>query len=265
AAADRCGRDMAGQIRLFARAASPQAGAVAHLQEILPWLAHNAMIHYLAPRGLEQYSGGGWGTRDVTQGPVEMLLALGKWEPLRDLLIRVFKNQNPDGDWPQWFMFFERERGIRAGDSHGDIVFWPLLALAQYLLASDDAALLDEELAFFHPDGGAKAERGSIVAHVERALAPGAGRVVPGTRLVAYGHGDWNDSLQPVDQALAARLCSAWTVTLHYQTLATLTEALRHVGRHALAATVGAALEGVHADFQRLLIVDGVLMGLAHF
>ena len=24
-----------------------------------------------------------------------------------------------------------RERSIRAGDSHGDIVFWPLLALAQ--------------------------------------------------------------------------------------------------------------------------------------
>ena len=38
--------------------------------------------------------------------------------------------QNADGDWPQWFMFFERERDIRPGDSHGDIIFWPLLALA---------------------------------------------------------------------------------------------------------------------------------------
>ena len=74
APAGRCGRMTTGRI-----------------QEILPWLAHNAMIHYLAPRGLEQYSGGGWGTRDVCQGPVEMLLALGRWEPLRDLLLRVFK------------------------------------------------------------------------------------------------------------------------------------------------------------------------------
>jgi 1,2-beta-oligoglucan phosphorylase len=81
------------------------------------------MIHYLAPRGLEQYSGGGWGTRGVTQGPVEMLLSLGKWEPLRDLLRRVYLAQNPDGDWPQWFMFFERERNIRHNESHGDIVF----------------------------------------------------------------------------------------------------------------------------------------------
>ena len=46
--------------------------------------------------------------------------------PIRDLLLRVMRQQNPDGDWPQWFMFFERERDIRPGDSHGDIVFWPL-------------------------------------------------------------------------------------------------------------------------------------------
>ena len=36
-------------------------------------------------------------------------------------------------------MFFERERNIRPGDSHGDIVYWPLLALAQYLSATGDA------------------------------------------------------------------------------------------------------------------------------
>ena len=87
----------------------------------------------------------------MCQGPVELLLALGRFEPVRDLLLRVFRNQNPDGDWPQWFMFFERERGIRPGDSHGDIVFWPLLALAQYLLASDDAGILDEARALLPP------------------------------------------------------------------------------------------------------------------
>ena len=102
-------------LRLHPPVGSPLAEEAARLAEILPWLAHNALVHYLSPRGLEQYSGGGWGTRDVTQGPVEMLLALGRPEPIRDLLLRVFKQQNPDGDWPQWFMFFERERGIRPG------------------------------------------------------------------------------------------------------------------------------------------------------
>ena len=244
---------------------APGAADIANLGAIMPWFVHDALIHYLAPRGLEQYSGGGWGTRDVCQGPVELLQALGHVEPIRDILLRVFRNQNPDGDWPQWFMFFERERGIRAGDAHGDVVFWPLLALAQYLLASDDATLLDEELPFFHPDGDAKVERGTIVAHVDRALALIARRMIPGTRLAAYGNGDWNDSLQPVDHALAARLCSSWTVTLHHQTLATLEAALRAVGRDTLAASVGAALAGVRDDFQRLLVVDGVVMGLAHF
>src|SRR5262249_19040381 len=87
-------------LRGDAPAGGPLAEQAARLQEILPWFAHNALIHYLAPRGLEQYSGGGWGTRDVTQGPVEMLPALGRFEPVRDILIRVFKQQNPDGDWP---------------------------------------------------------------------------------------------------------------------------------------------------------------------
>jgi hypothetical protein len=83
--AERFWRDMTGALTLRPPVSSPLAGDVARLQEMLPWFAHNAMIHYLAPRGLEQYSGGGWGTRDVTQGPVDMLLYLGQWEPLRDL------------------------------------------------------------------------------------------------------------------------------------------------------------------------------------
>jgi cellobiose phosphorylase len=257
--------DVAGGLRVQPPTASPLAGDVARLAELLPWLAHNALIHYLAPRGLEQYSGGGWGTRDVTQGPVEMLLGLGRPEPIRELLARVFKQQNPDGDWPQWFMFFDRERGIRPGDSHGDIVFWPLLALAQYLLATEDAAFLDAVLPFFHPDGDDQAEQAPLAAHVERALGVMERRRIPGTRLAAYGHGDWNDSLQPVDPAMRERLCSSWTVTLHYQTLVTLGLALRRLGRIEPAARFAAMAAEVLADFQKLLVVDGVLAGFAYF
>jgi cellobiose phosphorylase len=262
--AERFWRDRTGRLTLLPPAGSPLAGDVARLQEILPWLAHNAMVHYLAPRGLEQYSGGGWGTRDVTQGPAEMLLALGEWEPVRDLLLRVYRAQNPDGDWPQWFMFFERERRIRPADSHGDIVLWPVLALAEYLLAAEDASLLDEVVPFFHPEGDAPAETATLWAHVERALAVMAARLIPGTHLAAYGHGDWNDSLQPADPAMRERLCSAWTVTLHYQTLTTLAKALRRVGRAAPAAAFEASAAQIRADFQRLLIVDGTLAGFAY-
>ena len=261
---DRFWRDMAGPLTLHASSRKAK-GDTARLQEILPWLTHNAMIHYLAPRGLEQFSGGGWGTRDVCQGPVELLLALGRWEPLRDLLLRVFKTQNCDGDWPQWFMFFERERGIRPGESHGDIVFWPLLALAQYLIAAEDASILEAVVPFFHPDGDDHAEHATVWEHVERALALIAARVIPGTHLAVYGHGDWNDSLQPLDPALGQRLCSAWTVTLHHQTLATLATALRRIGRDAPVAALEASARSVLADFQRVLIVDGTIPGYAHF
>jgi cellobiose phosphorylase len=271
----RAARDRARSERFWASTTGPlalspagesrAAEAAAALGSILPWFAHDAIVHYLAPRGLEQYSGGGWGTRDVCQGPVEWLRALGRFEVLRDLLLRVFRNQNPDGDWPQWFMFFERERQIRPPDSHGDIVFWPVLALAEYVLASDDATILDERLAFFHAEGDAHAEHASVWGHVERALACIARRVVPGTELAAYGHGDWNDSLQPVDPAMRERLCSAWTVVLHHQTLDTLARALRQLGRDEHTSPLEAWAARVRADFQRLLVADGELAGMAYF
>ncbi|MHB8815609.1 MAG: GH36-type glycosyl hydrolase domain-containing protein [Steroidobacteraceae bacterium] len=247
-------------------ATSGQPGERAkHLAEMVPWYAQNALVHYLSPRGLEQYSGGGWGTRDVCQGPVEMLLAMGRTEPLRDVVLRVMANQNPDGDWPQWFMFFERERGIRAGDSHGDIVFWPLVALADYLIASGDADILEARVPFFDSKGPDAGERATVWQHLERAFGLIDRRRIPGTTLAAYGHGDWNDSLQPADPALRDHMCSAWTVTLHFQALTTLAQALRSLGREAQAEPLERQAEAVRVDFQRLLIPDGVLTGYAVF
>ncbi|MBK7616931.1 MAG: hypothetical protein IPJ08_21710 [Burkholderiales bacterium] len=240
---------------------TPAAQATQRLALILPWLQHNALVHYLAPRGLEQFSGGGWGTRDVCQGPVELLLALGRPAPIRDLLLRVYSAQNRSGDWPQWFMFFERERGIRAGDSHGDIVYWPLLALGQYLLATGDASLLTEPLPYFEPG-----EPDTLWQHAQRALQLAAGRTAGGTALAAYGHGDWNDALQPADPALREHMCSSWTVTLHHQVLATLSQALREVaGNTTEADALQAHATRVLADFHRVLVLDGEIMGYALF
>lgn len=250
--------------RWAAPGTSPAARAVQQLAEIAPWYQHNALVHYLSPRGLEQFSGGGWGTRDVCQGPLEMLLALDRPAPVRDLLQRVFAAQEPGGDWPQWFMFFERDRAIRAGDSHGDIVFWPLLALARYLLATGDLALLQEPLPF-HAADPACAEVASLWQHVQRALAVIHERRIPGTHLAAYGHGDWNDSLQPAEPALRERLCSAWTVTLHHQTLHTLAQALQGSPQAGHAAALQAEANAVLADFQRLLVAGGVVTGYALF
>lgn len=242
-----------------------QAPAVGRISVMLPWFVQNALVHYLSPRGLEQYSGGGWGTRDVCQGPVELLLALGHFGVVRDLLLRVFRQQNANGDWPQWFMFFERERNIRPGDSHGDIVYWPVLALAQYLVATGDATVLEETLPFFHADGDSAAQHVSVALHVERALNLILTRVIPGSNLASYGHGDWNDSLQPVKADMRERLCSSWTVTLNYQTFTSLAEAYQRIGQHDRSVNLAAMANNILDEFQRVLIMDEVVTGFAYF
>ena len=119
---------------------------LAQIATMLPWFAHDALIHYLSPRGLEQYSGGAWGTRDVTQGPVGLLLALGAHDQLRELLLLVLAAQNDRGDWPQAFDFLARHRSPGQSEAHGDVVYWPLLALGTYLRTTGDHALMQERV-----------------------------------------------------------------------------------------------------------------------
>src|SRR5215470_4411077 len=64
---------------------------------------------------------------------------------------------------------------------------------------------------------------------------------------------------------MSQRLCSAWTVTLHFQTLTTLARALRRVGRAAEAPGFEAGATRIRDDFQRLLIPDQILTGYAYF
>lgn len=101
--------------------------------------------------------------------------------------------------------------------------------------------------------------------HLERALALARARRIAGTSLAAYGHGDWNDSLQPADPALREHLCSAWTVTLHHQTLTTLARALRGIGQAYQADALQAEADAVAHDFRRLLVPDGQVAGYALF
>jgi cellobiose phosphorylase len=250
--------------RLSAPGEGAAAAEVSRLAEMLPWLLDDAQVHYLSPRGLEQYSGGGWGTRDVCQGPLEMLLALDCPEAARDLLLRVFAAQDEEGDWPQWFQFFERERELRAPDSHGDIVFWPLLGAARHVLGTGDTSLLDAQVPFYSSTGRS-ARTATVLQHVDRALDVIGRRRVAGTALAAYGHGDWNDSLQPADPAMRERLCSAWTVILHHQTLTTLARALRFAGHSARATALWSEARRVQGDLRKFLMVDGVLPGYAVF
>jgi len=260
-------------VRLSLPAESPLEREVSRLDTVLPWFAHDALIHYLSPRGLEQSTGGAWGTRDVCQGPVGLLIALGRTAPLRDLIVRVLRAQNVRGNWPQSFEFYPRELHGGQRDAHGDVVFWPVLALGEYLALTADASLFAERIPFVDDHGATAGE--PLLEHIRRALAVIAASTVSGTRLPAYGHGDWNDSLQPADPQLAARLCSTWTATLQIQALRTLAGSLRTVSSQLDGQVAADAVE--YADrservadetseaMHTLLMRDGVLAGYGLF
>lgn len=263
-----------GSLRLRLPVDSPAATKVARLDAVLPWFAHDALVHYLSPRGLEQYTGGAWGTRDVCQGPVGLLIALGETGALRDLILRVLRGQNARGDWPQWFEFYPRQFAGGQREAHGDVVFWPVLALGEYLAVTADSSILAERIPFVGDHGATGDE--PVLEHVRRALAIIAGRTVRGGGpLPAYGHGDWNDSLQPADPQLAARLCSTWTATLQVHALRTLARSLRMVGSR-LDSRGAAEASGFAGQSERiagetagairdLLMRDGLLAGYALF
>ncbi|HEY8721247.1 hypothetical protein, partial [Pengzhenrongella sp.] len=250
------------------------------LDAVLPWFGHDALVHYLSPRGLEQYNGGAWGTRDACQGPVGLLLALGQTDPLRDLVLRILGAQNARGDWPQAFEFWDPASAAGQSGAHGDVVYWPLLAVGEYLAATGDLTLLAESIPFVGDHGPTPGA--PVLDHLRAALAYIAATTVPGSPLPAYGHGDWNDSLQPADPDLAARLVSTWTVTLQVHALRTLAGALRGLDPDGTGAagTIGApATVDLHtwaddaeaqtarsaAALDAVLVRDGLLCGYGLF
>ncbi|HYN65275.1 MAG TPA: cellobiose phosphorylase, partial [Ornithinibacter sp.] len=182
----------------------------------------------------------------------------------RALLLRIFAAQNADGTWPQAFGFLPGDEHFRMEPSHGDVVHWPVLAVGRYLLASGDVALLEATVPWYTPTGAPSAPASTMRSHLECALASAREHFLPGTALVAYGHGDWNDSLQPVDPTMAATMTSAWTATLHHQALRTLADGLETVpGEDVLVEALRAEAAAVADDLRRHLLVDGELAGYA--
>jgi len=262
--ADRFWRTLTRGIRVKSAKNSADAAAV---DTIFPWLAHDAMIHLTTPHGLEQYTGGAWGTRDVCQGSVELLLTLEHDGPVKEILRILFAQQYAmSGDWPQWFML-EPYSNVQSQESHGDIIVWPLKALCDYVEATGDFAFLEETIAWRREDNFAKTERADPVsAHVDKLLETVRARFIPGTNLIRYGHGDWNDSLQPVDPEKRDWMTSAWTVILLYEQLRRYAEILRRSKRAPKqAGELDALAAAIRKDLNAHLVRDGIVAGYGVF
>ncbi|MBE0639026.1 MAG: hypothetical protein IH598_10945 [Bacteroidales bacterium] len=225
------------------------------ISEILPWYGMNAITHFLTPYGLEQFSGAAWGTRDVSQGPLELLLTLGKYAEAKEVLRIIFSNQNTDGGWPQWWMF-DSYAEIRAHDSHGDVVYWCIIALSNYIKVTGDVSILSEQLPYFNSQ-----EVTPLSEHMERLLGMITGSFIPNTAFVPFGGGDWNDSLQPVNKELAERLISSWTVEMNYQAFTEYRQVYAKTGQHKKEKELAATCDIIKSDFNKYLVKDGVVAG----
>jgi 1,2-beta-oligoglucan phosphorylase len=262
--ADRFWRKLTRGVRVKSARNSADALAV---DATFPWLAHDVMIHLTAPHGLEQYTGGAWGTRDVCQGPIEFLLTLEHDRPVKQILRILFAQQYEEsGDWPQWFML-EPYSVVQDRESHGDVIVWPLKALCDYVEATGDLAFLDEAIVWRRSENFDKTARADpVTAHIDKLIETTRARFIPGTNLVRYGNGDWNDSLRPVDPTKRDWMTSAWTVILFYEQLRRYAEILRRAKRAPKEAkALDALAAAVRKDFNTYLIRDGIVAGYGVF
>lgn len=247
---------------------SAQPQCAQKLNQTLHWFTHNALVHYSSPHGIEQPSGAAWGTRDVSQGPVEFFMSMGQNQRVEKILCEIYRHQYQEtGTWPQWFMF-DDYANVQQQESHGDIVVWPLKALADYLLATADIGILATELPYTSITNrfDFTEQTETLLQHVERQLDHIVAHLVPGTFLSSYGDGDWDDTLQPANQSLRENMVSGWTIPLTLQTFKTLNKALaQHSQFTDLLERVSTLATDMEKDYHKYLIKDGVISGFIHF
>ncbi|HET9521294.1 MAG TPA: hypothetical protein VFO73_09640, partial [Candidatus Limnocylindrales bacterium] len=135
-----------------------------------------------------------------------------------------------------------------------------------YVEASNDLSILDERVAYTDArTKAATAATETILDHTKRQIATIERDCIPGTALPVFAGGDWEDTLQPADPAMARKMVSAWTVELAFQTLERYRAVCERAGKRAMAERLAGLCARIRADFQRHLVPDGVVAGLAHF
>jgi len=228
------------------------------------WYTHNMMVHYLSPHGLEQYGGAAWGTRDVAQGPAEYFMAMKQYDIVKRIILKLFTHQfKEDGNWPQWFMY-DNYTNIHAGESHGDIIVWPLKLLGDYLKATNDFSILEEEIPYLSLETHQLThEEETLLQHVEKELDYITSHFLDDTYLSSYGDGDWDDTLQPHDQKLKKHMASTWTVALTYQTFKQFTEAVESYNQE-LFEKMADLTDNIKSDYEKIIMSSDVIPGFIY-
>lgn len=228
------------------------------------WYTHNMLVHFSVPHGLEQYSGAAWGTRDVCQGPIEYFLATENYNTTKEIILNIFKHQfEDDGNWPQWFMF-DRYHHIKSGESHGDIIVWPLKVIGDYLEKTGDYSILDEKVPYtVRGTHNFTKESYSVMNHLEKEIQYIRAHFLHGTGLSSYGDGDWDDTLQPANQQLKQYMVSSWTVALTYQAMTKLERVFSSFNEEK-AIEFSDLSNKIKNDFEQYMLSTDVIPGFLY-
>jgi 1,2-beta-oligoglucan phosphorylase len=227
------------------------------------WYTHNMLIHYSVPHGLEQYGGAAWGTRDVCQGPTEYFLATQHYDAVKEILLTVYSHQYEEtGNWPQWFMFDQYFK-IQQEESHGDIIVWPLKAVTDYLAATNDFSILNEEILYTNSSFGFTETKATLMSHIQKQIDYMKANFLHGTHLSSYGDGDWDDTLQPANPQLKKFMVSSWTVALTYQVMRQFSGLLKNVDEEK-SLELGKLAENIKADYQKYMLSQDVIPGFVY-
>ena len=234
------------------------------INQISRWYTHNMLVHYLSPHGLEQYGGAAWGLRDVSQGPVEYFFAVNKPEVVKEIIQIIFSNQfDDDGNWPQWFMF-DRYETLKANESHGDVIVWPLKVVADYLTYTGDFEILYEPIPYTDRKTYHKtSESYSLMHHLNKEMTYIKNNFLNGTFLSCYGDGDWDDTLQPNDKSMKKNMASSWTVALTYQAIKKLANCLEERETEFSNKLTNLARH-ISDDFQKYMLTTKVIPGFVY-
>ena len=241
------------------------------------WLLYQTIACRVWARSAFYQASGAYGFRDQLQDG--MALSFADPAETRRHLLRAAARQFIEGDVQHWWLPHSGGRGVRTHISDDRV--WLAYAATTYILASGDAAVLDETVPFlegpilgpgehdhfFEPT--VSATEATLFEHCARALDQVFSRA-GANGLPLIGTGDWNDGMSRV--GAGGRGESVWLAWLLVRTIDLFEPLIRdrdpaRAARWtAEAATVRAAIEQHAWDgawYRRATYDDGTWLGAA--